>query len=278
MRGETRGLGIAALVLSACGAAGPVAEPAPPPPALAPARSPSRERHVTWEIRSDPAGAAIWIDGVDTRARTPATLPAPPAGKHTVRLVLAGYADEIVEHWQQPEVGLSLGRIFRAEEVVAREEASRREAERPVDEAAREATRRLLAGDRRKVTVRLQLSASINAPSVDIALRGDGAAEVSWARIPDRMVRVERVRLAADEVQRILDALVEQGFAEVVGRERPGVPDEVRVRLTVSGPAGAAHTAEKWENDAHPRLDPVLRAIAAVPRKLPAELRRETGY
>lgn len=45
------------------------------------------------KVSSEPTGAAIWIDGKDTKKTTPATLQEITAGDHVVRLLFNGYED-----------------------------------------------------------------------------------------------------------------------------------------------------------------------------------------
>lgn len=47
----------------------------------------------TIKVTSNPANAAIWLDGNNTGRTTPATLNDVPAGSHTIRLVLERYQD-----------------------------------------------------------------------------------------------------------------------------------------------------------------------------------------
>lgn len=277
----------AVLVLLAAGCQQPAVPPRaskPASPVVEPQPTAPRARTWTpldpgstapsWRIESTPPGAAVWIDGADTRARTPITFPAPPAGKYAVRFVLDGHADENVEVAQQEGYGLSLGRHLRPRDVVAREEASRIAAQRPVDEKAREATRRFL-GDPAQATVRLERDVSLGIPEVTLRVGGDGAGEVSWTWLQPPTVKRAAFRLAASEVRRLFDTVVAQGFADVVGAQRPGVPDEVTYRITLTNGAGQTHSAQKWADDAHPRFDAVLRELLHAAKKLAPEARRE---
>jgi hypothetical protein len=232
----------------------------------------------SWQITSDPSNAAVWIDGADTGARTPATFAAPPAGTYVVRLVLAGYADDTSEIQQREGVGLSLGRILRPREVVAKEEASRVAAQRPVDGPARQATRGFLGNDHARAQVLLESTRSISLPQLALLVRGDGTGKVTWTRLSDGTEQTVPIKVTADEVKGLFDEVIAQGFAEVVCVERLGMPDEVRVRITVTNTAGESKSAVKWSSDKHPRFDPVEARMAGAARKLPPEVRREIGY
>jgi hypothetical protein len=271
---------------TACAAAAPPVTPPPSPaaPEAAPPRaglppSTGSPREVTWIITSTPPGAAIWFDGADTGARTPATFGQPAPGRHSVRLVLDGYADDVSDLHQVADVGLSLGRGLRPKAEVEHEEETRVASKRPVDEAARAATRAFLGKDLARASVTYERSPSISALPFTVHIKGGGAGELEWMSLKGGSgVRRVAFRVDAADVRGILDALVAQGFSEVVGAERPGVPDEVRLRVTIQNAKGAHISAEKWASDDHARFDAVLDAIVVVMHKLPAEARREIGY
>ena len=264
---------LATILVSAC-------SPAPPAPraVLVPLPAGAGPEVPRWSITSDPARASVWIDGVDTRTRTPATFAAPPAGKYTLRLALDGYADEIEVITQQPGYGLSLGRNLRPRSEVEHEAASQRAAARPVDEAAREATRRFLGDDLRRVRIEMVSSRSVSVPQVTVRVRGDGVSEVRWTWLGDDGEKVLPVTVGADEVKRIFEAAVSVGLVDVVGADRPGIPDEVTFGITVTNGSGASVSASKWDGDQHPRLDPIIALLTAVVRKLPPEVVRTLGY
>jgi len=48
----------------------------------------------TIDVQTSPAGAALYLDGVNTGYRTPVTLPNIIAGSHTVRCTLTGYTEQ----------------------------------------------------------------------------------------------------------------------------------------------------------------------------------------
>jgi hypothetical protein len=228
-----------------------------------------------WVIESTPSGAAIWCDGVDTGARTPTTFAPPPPGKHVVKLTLDGYADDKTELNQVAGTGLSLGRGLRPRADVEREEASQRAAHRPVDEAAREATRSFLGSDLTHAEVKLERGPNISFPPVTVMIRGDGSGKVTWMPMPDMHEHSVTLRASPEDVRGIFDALVAQGFADVVGAERMPVPDEFKVRIEVTSASGAAVSAEKWWNDEHARFDPVVNAVLRVVATLPMDVRRQ---
>jgi hypothetical protein len=231
-----------------------------------------------WSIESTPPGARIWFDGADTGARTPALFLSPSPGKHEIRLTLEGYADDVDAIVQREGVGLSYGRNLRPRAEVEHEAETRRAAQRPVDEAAREATRRFLGPDVTRVEVRLDRGASIGLPPATLVVRGDGASKVSWLGADQRHEQSAPVRAGPGEVRAIFEALVAQGFTGVVGDGRRGVPDEVHVSITVTNASGATSTAAKWWDDPHPRFDPVLNTLLRVVETLPPEVRRQAGF
>jgi hypothetical protein len=265
-----------AQTLSPRPATAPPATSAAPPGGIPPLTGAPRE--VTWTITSTPSGAAIWFDGKDTGARTPATFGQPAVGRHSVRLVLDGYADEVTEVIHEQDVGRSLGLGLRPRADVEREERTRAASKRAVDEAARAATRELLGKNLARASFAYERSPSIGAVPFTIRVRGDGAGELTWFRRNGKGPRTLELRADAPDVRAVFDAVVAQGFAGVVCAERPGVPDEVRLRVTLTNDEGGAWSAEKWASDADARFDAVLDAILVIVRKLPADVRRELGY
>jgi hypothetical protein len=228
----------------------------------------------SWNIESTPAGAAIWIDGADTGAKTPARFEVPPPGKHEIRLVMSGYADDVSDLTQVEDHGLSFVRILRKKVDVDREQASLVASRKVVDEAAREATRKFFGSDLSRAEIKLDRGGSIGLPPATLQLRGDGTGTVSWAKDVSQ-TQSHPIKIAPGEARRLFDVVIAQGFAEMVCAERLGIPDEVRHRITITSATGSSRACEKWDGDAHARFDAVLAAARRVIALLPPAVRSE---
>lgn len=92
-------------------------------------------------------------------------------------------------------------------------------AQRPVDGSAQKATRRLLGYDRSKVKIVLGRTRNISVPYFEIRVSSDGTGEVIWVRIVDDSEQRVPIRLSAEEVEKLFDVIVSQGFFTVVGAD-----------------------------------------------------------
>ena len=88
-------------------------------PAVPPVTEPAPDSPGSVKVTSEPSGASIWLDGKDTKLKTPEILEEVTPGKHGIRLVLDGYQEYrgsvTVSSGQRASVSRKLGAIQKQE-------------------------------------------------------------------------------------------------------------------------------------------------------------------
>jgi hypothetical protein len=236
------------------------------------------DRVMRWKIASQPPGASVWLDDVDTGLVTPAKMRPPAVGKHLIRLSLAGYADYRHEMLQSgPEHGLQLTAVLQDAKLVAEREAAR---ERAVEDSTRapgteaQARTRAFIGKRGAAEVIVHRNTTYGLGGLRIIVHGDGQVKLEkegWGQEPSQR---HALTLPEADVARIFDAFVTEAFTEMqIGRE-PGYPDEIYLTVTLKG-AGGTHELGKFGRPEHQRFDRLVGIVRfTVAAHLDAERRK----
>ncbi len=230
------------------------------------------DRVFTWKIGSEPPGARIWIDGVDTGRHTPAKLRPPAVGMHRIRLALPGHDDWTVEIEQSsPAMGLGLQNTLVSHAERAEQARMAEDGARPPDAEARARTRAFL-GDVRRATAVVARGTTFGLGGVTISVRGDGRAEIRKEGWGDEEEHAVAVRLEPAGAAAVFEAFVEHAFTEMVIAPHVGVADELHYTISLSG-AGGTHTLGKFVSAEHARF---VRLIETVSQIVKQHLDRET--
>jgi tetratricopeptide (TPR) repeat protein len=221
------------------------------------------DRVYPWKIKSQPSGARIYMDGVDTGKVTPARFRAPSVGKHTIKLVLVDHLDH---EWSTVQEGKNNGLDWTAQLTSVATQRAREEAAldgtRVPDDAAREKTVAFI-GKRKRARVTVQRDTTYGLGGLTIVVSGDGHVEfqkLGWGKEPNRK---HSQRITDDDVARIFDALVAQAFSEMNVGSNPGYPDEIFISIKLEG-AGGTYTQGKFGSSPHPRFDMLVAAIVST--------------
>jgi hypothetical protein len=209
-----------------------------------------------WKIESQPPGARIFLDDVDTGTVTPGRVK-PPGQSHRVKLVLDGYADDELE---VSAVNLSLGRVLTSLADVA-------ERQRMLDDAAREpadaarATTRAFAGDLRLARIVLTRHTTYGLGSLTIEVHGDGRIVLDRGTFmpTDKPMHHE---VCADTMP-LFEAFITAAFTELVIANQPGVPDELYLDLVLAGKGGTCKHG-KFASKPHARFDALVDEVRAL--------------
>ena len=79
-----------------------------------------------------------------------------------------------------------------------------------------------------------------------------------------RLERRYRFDLGQVEVTALFEACVGHDLLALPGPQRPGVPDEIRMGLTLVNPQGEARTVTKWAGDRQEAFEAVMRPLFAL--------------
>ncbi len=108
-----------------------------------------------------------------------------------------------------------------------------------------------------------------------VALDADGNVFVRKVRRPDE--QRHHLKLSVDELRELLAFIAASGIRDYRERQRPGVPDEARPRITLTLAGQEKVTAAKWSNDKVPEFDKLyarLLQLAERAVKTPAYLKQ----
>lgn len=240
----------------------------------------------TWDVRSSPEGAAVWIDGADTGLRTPARLPARP-GDHVLTVKLDGHEDQVVSFTQKPGTDQGWGLRLRSHAEARAVAQQKEDSANPPDAAKRAKTRAFLGADERwrSARVLLRVPPSLRL-GLEIEIGGDGDVRVRSERRGDRTWEEVRAAIAPAEARAVLQAFVDEAFTEMFFAPhgtRTLLPDTPVVTLVLRSPRRwhAAHGEECARSTAHGehrRFDALYDLVLAVAsRALDAPTRARFG-
>jgi hypothetical protein len=224
-------------------------------------------RIFTWKVRSEPAGARVWLDGVDTGQGTPARMRPPSPGHHVIRLTLAGHRDATFELDQVKDGGLDLSLALESFASIAARQKMADDSEASPDAAAKARTRAFL-GPREswaKARVVVTRNTTYGLGELIVTVQGDGRASARHTEFAEpRRVHEASAQLTAEEVDRLFDAFVEEAFTEMVFVPQPGHPDELHFSIELHNAKGQSHTLDKFASIEHQRFERLLDRVVTV--------------
>jgi hypothetical protein len=210
-----------------------------------------------WKIESQPPGAKIFLDDVDTGVVTPGRVK-PTRETHRVKLTLDGYADDEVEITAKSQ--LSMDRHLTSLAAIA-------ERQRMIDDAAREpdaparAKTRAFIGEPRRGRIRFTRHATYGLGGLSIEVYGDGRIRLDHGIFmpTDQPMELE-VKAEIAEVAALFEQFIEAAFTELVIANLPGVADELYLELVLVGRGGRCKHA-KFASHPHPRFNRLVDAV-----------------
>jgi hypothetical protein len=224
-------------------------------------------RVLTWKIASAPAGARLWLDGVDTGLDTPARLRPPAPGRHVIRLTLAGHREVSYVHDQQQDTGLDVTLALESITSLAQRQKMADDSKAAPDAAAKARTSAFL-GPRPswvKARVRATRAVTYGMGEAIVTVEGDGRVVVRHTEFAEPHRKHEaKAQLSPEEVGRLFEAFVEEAFTEMVFVPQSGKPDEPFFSLELSNAKGERHELGKFVSLEHQRFERLLRQVAAT--------------
>lgn len=235
-----------------------------------------------WTFKTDPPGASIVIDGVDSGQRTPARVPAGATGAHEFRLTLAGFRDAVMQYVQSRRDGdwgwsTDLESLAKIEAQAAKEARVLADSRRIPDLDERARTLAFLGGPEgwRGAKIRLQRSTTYGRGGVHIIVDGAGEVELRHTPWGQRDELRLALRLGEAELQPLFAAFVAEAFTEMFVGNRPGRPDEPSLSLTLVASDGREHRLGKFASHEHRRFSALSERVhAAVCAQLDMETRK----
>jgi hypothetical protein len=225
------------------------------------------ERIFTWKIGSQPPGARVWLDGVDTGQDTPARLRPPAPGRHVIRLTLAGHREASDELRQEKDMGLNLVLPLESLASIALRQKMADDSVAVPSPAAKARTRAFLGpraswGKARVVMIR---GTTYGLGELVVTVQGDGRASARHTEFADpRRQHEAAVQLSAQEVDDLFTAFVEEAFTEMVFANQAGHPDEIYLELRLANAEGKSHELGKFASLEHKRFDQLLQRVVTL--------------
>ena len=236
------------------------------------------DRIFTWKIETDPPGAQVFIDGVDTGLLTPMSLRPPKEGRHRIQLALDGYRDE--DRWEEQRAGagldLSCTLVSLAE--VAERKKMADEAGRAPNEAERAKTQDFLGPAKtwHKARVKVERKTTYGLGGVEISVDGDGKVAIRHESFGEpRRTEKYSFSIGPEPAEGLLAAFVEEAFTEIVIDPHCGVPDELYYTLELTNAKGRTHLLGKFVHMVHPRFDRLVELVhRSIAERLDAPTRK----
>jgi hypothetical protein len=210
-----------------------------------------------WQITSQPPGARIFLDDVDTGAVTPARVK-PRTKTHRVKLVLEGFQDDEIEITASHL--LTMDRHLTALAEIAARERMIADAARMPGEAECAKTRAFL-GDLRGARIELSHGGTFGLGGLMIVIHGDGRIVMTRSKL-EKTDRESHFETRADSTA-LFEAFVAAAFTEMVVANMPGRPDEVFFTLVLAG-GRATCKHGKFAGAPHVRFDALMKEVFAL--------------
>ncbi len=239
------------------------------------------DRVFTWRLNTEPPGARVFLDGVDTGRLTPTRLRPPKPGHHQLHFELTGFQENTLWQEQTTDRGIDLTVRLVSLDELAEQKRMAEDAERPPTEAARARTRAFLGSDKKLATaqVRVERATTYGLGGTSIVVRGDGRVELHHERFDHpSLVEGHRSKLGEAVVKELFSAFTEEAFTEMLVAPHTGVPDELHFTIALTNARGTTHQLRKFVRARHPRFDRLRDLVwRAVTDPLDQETRKRLG-
>ena len=216
------------------------------------------DRVFTWRLNTEPPGARVFLDGVDTGRLTPTRLRPPKPGRHQLHFELTGFQENDLGWEHTTESGIDVTVRLVSLDELAEQKRTAEDAQHAPTEAARAKTRAFLGSDEELVAaqVRVERATTYGLGGTYIVVRGDGRLEIHHERFGHpSLVEEHRAKLGEAVVKELFSTFVEEAFTEMLVAPHTGVPDEPHFTIALTNARGTVRQLGKFVSARHQRFD-----------------------